>query len=124
MTASDADAWVEGVTVIIEEKIDGANLGVSLAADWTPRFQNRSHYGKVGRGTYTSKSNPTPSPSFESTLTAFFPPTVNHRKMYYSQRGIGYPVEGARPLVAGELRDALHGPGAGAPYPLWGVDGG
>lgn len=30
--------------VVIEEKIDGANLGISITEDYEIRFQNRSHY--------------------------------------------------------------------------------
>lgn len=30
--------------VVIEEKVDGANLGISITADYQIRFQNRSHY--------------------------------------------------------------------------------
>lgn len=44
LTPEDAANWLHGATVTVEEKIDGANLGVSLAADYTPRFQNRSHF--------------------------------------------------------------------------------
>jgi atypical dual specificity phosphatase len=44
MSADDAAAWLGGATVVVEEKVDGANLGVSLAADYSPLFQNRSHF--------------------------------------------------------------------------------
>jgi len=44
MSAADAAAWVKGTAIIVEEKIDGANLGVSLAADYTPLFQNRGNF--------------------------------------------------------------------------------
>mmetsp|Transcript_47332 Transcript_47332/g.95405 ORF Transcript_47332/g.95405 Transcript_47332/m.95405 type:complete len:276 (-) Transcript_47332:220-1047(-) len=40
--------------VSVEEKIDGANLGISLAPDYTPLFQNRSHFVGVGSGTQWS----------------------------------------------------------------------
>jgi hypothetical protein len=32
----------------VEEKIDGANLGVSMADDLSLRFQNRSHFVNAG----------------------------------------------------------------------------
>ena len=44
MSAADAMAWLGDATVIVEEKVDGANLGISLAADYSPLFQNRSHF--------------------------------------------------------------------------------
>ena len=46
MSPEDASTWLRGAVVTVEEKVDGSNLGVSLASDWTPRFQNRSHFGK------------------------------------------------------------------------------
>ena len=33
-----------GPWVIAEEKVDGANLGISIDADWRLRAQNRSHF--------------------------------------------------------------------------------
>jgi ATP-dependent RNA circularization protein (DNA/RNA ligase family) len=30
--------------IIVEEKVDGANLGISIDEDWKLTFQNRSHY--------------------------------------------------------------------------------
>ena len=44
MSASDGAAWLKDATVTVEEKIDGANLGVSLGSDYAPLFQNRSHF--------------------------------------------------------------------------------
>jgi atypical dual specificity phosphatase len=44
MTVSDANSWIEGVLVNVEEKIDGANLGISVDSNYSPLFQNRSHY--------------------------------------------------------------------------------
>lgn len=42
---ADAAIFFDGSTnVIVEEKIDGANLGISLSENWEPLFQNRSHY--------------------------------------------------------------------------------
>eukprot|EP01120_Amphizonella_sp_Union-15-10_P007084 TRINITY_DN2359_c0_g1_i2.p1 TRINITY_DN2359_c0_g1~~TRINITY_DN2359_c0_g1_i2.p1 ORF type:complete len:145 (-),score=15.75 TRINITY_DN2359_c0_g1_i2:64-498(-) len=31
-------------TVIVEEKVDGGNLGISLTEDWNLTFHNRGHY--------------------------------------------------------------------------------
>lgn len=39
----EADAFLDG-EVIAEEKVDGANLGLSLASDGTIRFQNRGNF--------------------------------------------------------------------------------
>lgn len=47
MSQADADAWVRGCLIVVEEKIDGSNLGISLASDYSPRFQNRSHFVSV-----------------------------------------------------------------------------
>ena len=33
-----------GQQVVVEEKVDGANLGISIAADWKLQAQNRSHF--------------------------------------------------------------------------------
>jgi atypical dual specificity phosphatase len=45
LKTSDAQQFFNGQNVlIVEEKIDGANLGISLTADWEPRFQNRAKY--------------------------------------------------------------------------------
>lgn len=30
--------------IVVEEKVDGANLGISITADYQIQFQNRSHY--------------------------------------------------------------------------------
>jgi len=43
MDASEVGAFLSG-PVVIEEKIDGANLGISLAADGRIRFQNRGNW--------------------------------------------------------------------------------
>lgn len=43
LTDSEARALLAG-EVVIEEKVDGANLGISLAADGALRFQNRGQY--------------------------------------------------------------------------------
>ncbi|MCC7079770.1 MAG: RNA ligase family protein [Burkholderiales bacterium] len=42
--ATDEAAALLAGEVVVEEKLDGANLGVSLAEDGTPRFQNRGQY--------------------------------------------------------------------------------
>jgi hypothetical protein len=52
MSTEDAKAWVCGKTLVVEEKIDGANLGISLAADYTPRFQNQSHFVNSATATH------------------------------------------------------------------------
>ena len=45
MDAGEAAAfWAPGVVVLAEEKIDGANLGLSLTNSFEIRVQNRSHY--------------------------------------------------------------------------------
>ena len=45
MDAGEAAAfWAPGVVVLAEEKIDGANLGISLTKSFEVRVQNRSHY--------------------------------------------------------------------------------
>ena len=43
MDATEAGAFLSG-PVVIEEKIDGANLGISLAEDGRIRFQNRGNW--------------------------------------------------------------------------------
>jgi ATP-dependent RNA circularization protein (DNA/RNA ligase family) len=43
LAADEAAALLAGA-VVVEEKLDGANLGVSLAEDGTLRFQNRGQY--------------------------------------------------------------------------------
>jgi hypothetical protein len=43
LAAGEAAALLAG-EVVVEEKLDGANLGVSLAKDGTLRFQNRGQY--------------------------------------------------------------------------------
>jgi ATP-dependent RNA circularization protein (DNA/RNA ligase family) len=43
MDATEAGAFLSG-PVVIEEKIDGANLGISLADDGRIRFQNRGNW--------------------------------------------------------------------------------
>lgn len=45
MGAAEAARYSDGRTVVIaEEKVDGANLGFSLSAQYEVRVQNRSHY--------------------------------------------------------------------------------
>ena len=42
---SEAAQFFDGVTVVVaEEKVDGANLGISLTKDYEIRIQNRAHY--------------------------------------------------------------------------------
>merc|ERR1719263_884517 len=42
---AEAKEFYNGKTVVIvEEKIDGANLGISLTENYEPLFQNRAHY--------------------------------------------------------------------------------
>lgn len=43
MTASESEAFLEQ-TVVLEEKVDGANLGFSLGSDGEVRVQNRGRY--------------------------------------------------------------------------------
>lgn len=43
LAADEAAALLAG-EVVVEEKLDGANLGISLAENCTPRFQNRGQY--------------------------------------------------------------------------------
>ncbi|EOD26859.1 hypothetical protein EMIHUDRAFT_430115 [Emiliania huxleyi CCMP1516] len=45
MDDADARRFFDGVTTVVaEEKVDGANLGISLTADYQFRCQNRSHF--------------------------------------------------------------------------------
>merc|ERR1712060_212577 len=45
LSPADAAQFFNGQNVlIVEEKIDGANLGISLSENFEPLFQNRSHY--------------------------------------------------------------------------------
>ncbi|KAI5197327.1 hypothetical protein E4T38_08041 [Aureobasidium subglaciale] len=48
LTASDAEAFLNtsdlSTTITIEEKVDGANLGISLDSNGEFKVQNRSHY--------------------------------------------------------------------------------
>lgn len=45
LTPGEAERFFDGRSVlVVEEKIDGTNLGISLTADYEPLFQNRSHY--------------------------------------------------------------------------------
>jgi len=44
MTAADAKAWIKDAVITVEEKVDGANLGISLDKDWGVFFQNRAHF--------------------------------------------------------------------------------
>lgn len=44
-SSKEAENFIkEGTAVIIEEKIDGANIGISIAEDYQIKVQNRSHY--------------------------------------------------------------------------------
>lgn len=48
LSSSDAQAFLQAsdpaTTIIVEEKVDGANLGISLDSSGTFKVQNRSHY--------------------------------------------------------------------------------
>ncbi|CAE7596047.1 BHLH140 [Symbiodinium pilosum] len=45
LSETEAQQFYDGkTTVIVEEKIDGANLGISLTESYEPLFQNRAHY--------------------------------------------------------------------------------
>jgi atypical dual specificity phosphatase len=48
LSSSDAEAFLQSsdpsTTVVVEEKVDGANLGISLDSSGAFRVQNRSHY--------------------------------------------------------------------------------
>lgn len=45
LSEKEAQQFYDGKTVIIvEEKIDGANLGISLTESYEPLYQNRAHY--------------------------------------------------------------------------------
>lgn len=44
MTEREANRFLKGKVVSIEEKIDGANLGFSMDEDFRIRAQNRSHF--------------------------------------------------------------------------------
>jgi ATP-dependent RNA circularization protein (DNA/RNA ligase family) len=43
LAPSEAEALLAG-NVVVEEKLDGANLGISIGPDGTPRAQNRGQY--------------------------------------------------------------------------------
>lgn len=43
-TSDVSRQFMSGQLVSIEEKVDGANLGISIASDWSFRVQNRSHF--------------------------------------------------------------------------------
>ena len=43
LSSAEARGLLTG-NVVVEEKLDGANLGILLAPDGTPRFQNRGQY--------------------------------------------------------------------------------
>jgi atypical dual specificity phosphatase len=52
LTPAEAAQFYDGKTVVIaEEKIDGANVGISLTENYEPRYQNRSHYVSSGYAT-------------------------------------------------------------------------
>ncbi|KAI5196682.1 hypothetical protein E4T39_07699 [Aureobasidium subglaciale] len=48
LTASDAEAFLDtsdpSTTIVVEEKVDGANLGISLDSNGEFKVQNRAHY--------------------------------------------------------------------------------
>lgn len=44
MTSKEADQFLKGKVISIEEKIDGANLGISIDKNYQIRAQNRSHF--------------------------------------------------------------------------------
>jgi len=52
LSEKEAQEFFDGKTmIIVEEKIDGANLGISLTANYEPLYQNRSHYVSSGYAT-------------------------------------------------------------------------
>lgn len=64
--------------VIVEEKVDGANLGISLGADGCVRFQNRGHYletpyaGQFGRlGSWIGQHGPLIEDALDPELILF-----------------------------------------------------
>ena len=44
MTKKEADSFLKNSTFVIEEKVDGANIGLSTDENFTIRAQNRSHF--------------------------------------------------------------------------------
>lgn len=49
LSEKEAKEFFDGKTmIIVEEKIDGANLGISLTENYEPLYQNRSHYVSSG----------------------------------------------------------------------------
>jgi len=44
MTKKEAENLLKSSTFVIEEKVDGANIGLSMDENFTIRAQNRSHY--------------------------------------------------------------------------------
>ncbi|CAJ1395687.1 unnamed protein product [Effrenium voratum] len=52
LSDKEAQEFYDGQTVVIvEEKVDGANLGISLTECYEPLFQNRAHYVSSGYAT-------------------------------------------------------------------------
>jgi len=44
MTKKEADAFLKNNEFVIEEKVDGANIGISIDNDYKIKVQNRSHF--------------------------------------------------------------------------------
>eukprot|EP00794_Sanderia_malayensis_P014062 gene14061-15528_t len=44
MSKNEAKIFIKGKTITVEEKIDGANIGISLSDNYQIVVQNRSHY--------------------------------------------------------------------------------
>ena len=44
MTSREAADFLKGKVLTVEEKVDGANLGISISKNFTIRVQNRSHF--------------------------------------------------------------------------------
>ena len=44
MTKKEAETFLKESNIIIEEKVDGANIGISIDKDYNIKVQNRSHF--------------------------------------------------------------------------------
>eukprot|EP01098_Paradermamoeba_levis_P010887 TRINITY_DN4591_c0_g1_i4.p1 TRINITY_DN4591_c0_g1~~TRINITY_DN4591_c0_g1_i4.p1 ORF type:complete len:146 (+),score=27.65 TRINITY_DN4591_c0_g1_i4:201-638(+) len=54
MTEKEVQAWTQS-NVVVEEKVDGANIGISVTDKYEIRFQNRSHFVNSETQTQVSK---------------------------------------------------------------------
>merc|ERR1712139_153214 len=55
LSKDELKKFIGGNTVIIEEKIDGSNIGISLGPSYVFRVQNRSHFVNAKTATQFKK---------------------------------------------------------------------